>query len=156
MSLLIVLDGHFVSLEKVHLLLKIVPFLLCNQKFNSCEHEFQYFELQMKFFWKEGELHRLRFKYTQVHVHVHVGELVCKMHQMQFPPQCQQVGSQVPSCRACQARGTWLTSELALGWVGECFPLYWSTSYEYTDIGRHHTTDYVVWCHTRNGKLEIK
>ena len=61
------------------------------------------------------------------------GELVCKVHRVQFQPQCQRGGSQVPRCRACEARGTWQTSELTLGRVGEDLPLFWSTSYEYTD-----------------------
>ena len=61
------------------------------------------------------------------------GELVCKVHRVQFQPQCQRGGSQVPRCRACEARGTWLTSELTLGWVGWSYPLFWSTSYDYTD-----------------------
>ena len=64
------------------------------------------------------------------------GELVCKVHRVQFQPQCQRGGSQVPRCRACEARGTWLTSELTLGWVGWSSPPF---------------LEYFIWVHRHYG-----
>ena len=64
------------------------------------------------------------------------GELVCKVHRVQFQPQCQRGGSQVPQCRACEARGTWLTSELTLGWVGWSSPPF---------------LEYFIWVHRHYG-----
>ena len=57
------------------------------------------------------------------------GEHVCKVHRVQFQPQCLWGWSQVPRCRPCKERGTWQTSELTLGWVGWWSLLFWSTSY---------------------------
>ena len=42
------------------------------------------------------------------------GELVCKVHRVQFQPQCQREGSKVPQWQACKAWGTW-TSEVISG-----------------------------------------
>ena len=67
------------------------------------------------------------------------GELVCKVHRVQFKPQCQRGGSQVPRCRACEARGTWLTFELTLGWVGWSSPRF---------------LEYFIWVHQQQGSSE--
>ena len=64
------------------------------------------------------------------------GEAVCAVHRVQFQPQCQRGGSQVPRCRACEARGTWLTSELTLGRVGWSSPPF---------------LEYFIWVHRHYG-----
>ena len=86
-----------------------------------------------------------------------VGELVCKGHRVQFQPQCQRGGSQVPRCRACEARGTWLTSELTLGWVGDISPPfleYFIWVHRYCMVHRR-LVEYVACINTKKGKLDI-